>query len=259
MTMELGLKGKVALVTGAGSQVGFGKAICMLLAQEGADIIAADLDFTGVQKTVAAVEQSGRKALAVKCDITSKADCEATFKAGMAKFSKIDILVNNAGGAVAMGGPFEKQTEELWDKNYSLNLKGPMLMTQAVFPHMVARKYGKIINIASDTAKVSFPGVDMYSIAKAGVYIFSRGLAKALAKDNVNVNVVSPGWSMDTNFVKGPPEMKVDIARRFSADTPLGKGTTVMDIAAAVAFLASDLSGDITGQVLSVSGGSTMQ
>jgi 2-hydroxycyclohexanecarboxyl-CoA dehydrogenase len=257
--MELGLNGKAAIVTGAGSQVGFGKAICLLLAREGCDIIAADLDFAGAQKTAAAVEELGRKALAAKCDITLKADCEATVKAAIAKFGKIDILVNNAGGVVAQGGPLEKQTEELWDKNYALNLKGPMLMTQAAFQHMVARKYGKIINISSDTAKVSFPGVDMYSIAKAGVYIFSRGLAKALAKDNINVNVVSPGWSMDTNFVKGPQEMKNDIARRFSVDTPLGKGTTVMDIAAAVAFLASDLSGDITGQVLSVSGGSTMQ
>jgi len=258
--MDLGLKDKVALVTGAGSQVGFGKAICMLLAQEGCDIVAADIDLEGAQKTAADVEKLGRRALAVKCDITKKADCQAMAQAAIEKFGKIDILVNNAGGIAAQGGPFEKQTEEVWDKNYALNLKGPMLVTQAVFLHMVARKYGKIINIASDTAKMAFPGVDMYSIAKAGVYLFTRGLAKALAKDNINVNCVSPGWSMDTNFVSAPKEVKEQMAKnRFIPETPLGRGTTPMDIAAAVAYLASDLAGDITGQVLSISGGSTMQ
>ncbi len=257
--MDLGLKGKVALVTGAGSQIGFGKAICLLLAAEGCDIIAADLDFAGAEKTAAEVVKLGRQAIAVKCDITVKADCQAMAKTALDKFGKIDILVNNAGGIAAQGGPFEAQEETVWDKNYTLNLKGPMLVTQAIIPNMIAKKYGKIINVASDTAKMVFPGVDMYSIAKAGVYIFSRGLAKAVAKNNINVNVISPGWSMDTDFMKGPKEMKENVAKHFTADTPLAKGTTVMDIASAVAYLASDLSGDITGQVLSISGGSTMQ
>jgi 2-hydroxycyclohexanecarboxyl-CoA dehydrogenase len=257
--MDLGLKGKVALVTGAGSQVGFGKAICMLLASEGCDIIAADLDLPGAEKTAAEVVKLGRKAIAVKCNITIKADCQSMAKAALDKFGKIDILVNNAGGIAAQGGPFEAQEETSWDKNYTLNLKGPMLVTQAIVPSMIAKKYGKIINVASDTAKMVFPGVDMYSIAKGGVYIFSRGLAKAVAKDNINVNIVSPGWSMDTDFMKGPKEMKEGAKKHFLGETPLGKGTTVMDIASAVAYLASDLSGDITGQVLSISGGSTMQ
>jgi 2-hydroxycyclohexanecarboxyl-CoA dehydrogenase len=258
--MDLGLKGKVALVTGAGGQAGFGKAICILLAKEGCDIVAGDINLEGAQQTAADVEKSGCRALAVKCDITSKADAQAMVKQAIEKFGKIDILVNNAGGIAARSGPFEQQEESDWDKNYNLNLKGPMLVTQAVFTHMIARKYGKIINIASDTAKMAFPGVDMYSIAKGGVYLFSRGLAKAVAASNINVNVVSPGWSMDTDFVKASKEMKEQMAKtRFLPETPLGKGTTTMDIAAAVAFLASDLSGDITGQVLSVSGGTSMQ
>ena len=258
--MDLGLKGKVALVTGAGSQVGFGKAISLLLAQEGCDIIAADIDLIGSQKTAAEVEKLGRKALAIKCDITRKADCEAMAKAALEKFGKIDILVNNAGGIAGKGGPFESQEDSEWDKDYNLNLKGPMLVTQAVFMHMTARKYGKIICIASDTAKMAFPGVQMYSIAKGALYIFVRGLAKQLASSNINVNIVSPGWSMDTNFVSAPKEIKDQMAKnRFIPETPLGKGTTTMDIAAAVAYLASDLSGDMTGQVLSISGGSTMQ
>jgi len=258
--MDFKLQGKVALVTGAASQVGFGKAICILLAQEGCDIIAADLDLAGAQKTAADVEKLGRKAMAVKCNITIKADCQAMAKAALAKFGKIDILVNNAGGIAAQGGPFESQTEEAWDKNLALNLKGPVLVTQAIFQSMVANKYGKIINVASDTAKMAFPGVNFYDIAKSGVYIFSRCLAKSLAKYNINVNVISPGWSMETDFMKAPPEVKQQAMKeRFIPETPLAKGTSTMDIAAAVAYLASDLSGDITGQVLSISGGSTMQ
>jgi NAD(P)-dependent dehydrogenase (short-subunit alcohol dehydrogenase family) len=257
--MDLGLKGKVALVTGAGSQAGFGKAISLLLAQEGCDIVVADMDLPGAEKTAAEIIKMGRQAIAVKCNITVKADCQAMAKTTLEKFGKLDILVNNAGGIAARGGPFEDQDESVWDKNYNLNLKGPMLVTQAFITSMVARKYGKIICVASDTAKMIFPGVDMYSIAKGAVYTFARGLAKAVAKDNINVNIVSPGWSMETNFVQGPKEMKDNIAKQMVVGTPLNKGTTTMDMAAAVAYLASDLSGDITGQVLSISGGSTMQ
>jgi NAD(P)-dependent dehydrogenase (short-subunit alcohol dehydrogenase family) len=258
--MDFKLTGKVALVTGAASQIGFGKAICLTLAQEGCDIIAADLDLAGAQKTAAEIDKIGRKALAVKCNITSRADCQAMAKTALDKFGRIDILVNNAGGIIGHGGPFEEQTEDLWDKNLAVNLKGAMLVTQAIFPSMVAHKYGKIINIASDSAKMVFPGVNMYEIAKYGIFLFTRGLAKQLAKDNINCNVVSPGWSMDTDFMKAPPEVKAEMKKtHFLPETPLGKGTTTMDIAAAVAYLASDLSGDITGQVLRISGGTTMQ
>jgi 3-oxoacyl-[acyl-carrier protein] reductase len=257
--MDLGLKGKIALVTGAGSQVGFGKAICMLLAKEGCDIIASDIDLNGTQQTVSDVEKLGRRALAVKCDITSKADVEAMIKQALEKFGRLDILVNNAGGIAAKGGAFETQNDADWDKNYFLNLKGPMLVTQAVYAHMAERKYGKIIFITSDTTKLAPPPVSMYTIAKAGLVVFARQIARVLAEKNINVNCVSPGWSMDTNFVKGPQEVKDNTAKRFMGETPLGKGTTTMDIASAVVFLVSDISGDVTGQVFSVSGGSTMQ
>ena len=112
--MDLGLKDKVALVTGAGSQIGFGKAICLTLAKEGCDIIASDIDFNGAKKTAAEVESLGRKALAVKADVTKKADAQEMVKQGLAKFGKIDILVNNA-GAILGGGPFLEQNEALWD------------------------------------------------------------------------------------------------------------------------------------------------
>jgi NAD(P)-dependent dehydrogenase (short-subunit alcohol dehydrogenase family) len=256
--MDLGLKDKVALVTGAGSQVGFGKAICLLLAKEGCDIVASDIDLEGAKATAAAVETLGRKALAVKCDITKKADSVEMVKQALATFGKIDILVNNA-GAILRGGPFVQQDEAYWDGELALNLKGCMFVAQAVLPGMIEKKYGKIVNVSSDTAKHVSPllGVSMYNIAKTGVYKFTRDLAAAMIGNGINVNSVSPGWSMDTDFAKVPDKKAAE--EFFKKETPIGRGTTAMDIAAAVAFFASDLSGDIVGQILSISGGSTFQ
>jgi NAD(P)-dependent dehydrogenase (short-subunit alcohol dehydrogenase family) len=256
--MDLGLKDKVALVTGAGSQIGFGKAICLTLAQEGCDIIASDIDFEGAKKTAAEVEKLGRKALAIKCDVTKKAEGLDMAKQALAKFGRIDILVNNA-GAILGGGPFVEQDEAYWDRELALNLKGCMLVTQAVLPTMIERKYGKVINVSSDTAKHVSPllGVSMYNIAKTGVYKFTRDLAAAMIGHGIFVNSVSPGWSMDTDFSKAPNKKAAE--EMFKKETPVGRGTTARDIAVAVAFFASDLTSDIVGQILSISGGSTFQ
>ena len=254
--MDLGLKDKVALVTGAGSQIGFGKAICVTLAKEGCHIIASDIDFDGAGKTAAEVENLGRKALGVKADVTKKADAQEQVKQALNKFGKIDILVNNA-GAIFGGGPFLEQDEALWDRELSLNLKGCMLCSQAVLPSMIERKYGKIVNIASDTAKMVWPMVSMYNIAKTGVYKFTRDLARTVVGDGINVNCVSPGWSMDTDFAKVPDKKALEA--NFLKETPVGRGTTPQDIACVVAFFASDVSSDIVGQILSISGGSSFQ
>jgi NAD(P)-dependent dehydrogenase (short-subunit alcohol dehydrogenase family) len=256
--MDFGLKDKVALVTGAGSQVGFGRQICLTLAEEGCNIIASDIDFEGAQKTAAQVEAMGRKSLAVKADITNKADAVEMVKQALAKFGKIDILVNNA-GAILGGGPFLNQDEALWDRELALNLKGAMIVTQAVLPNMMENKYGKIVNISSDTAKHVAPhlGVSMYNIAKTGVFKFTRDLAASVIGHGIFVNSVSPGWSLDTAFAKMPDKKAAE--EMFKKETPSGKGCTPRDIAVAVAFFASDLSGDIVGQILSISGGSTFQ
>lgn len=254
--MDLGLKDKVALVTGAGSQIGFGKAICLTLAREGCHIAASDIDLEGAKKTAAEVEALGRSAIGVKADITKKADAQEQVKQALDKFGKIDILVNNA-GAIFGGGPFAEQDEALWDRELALNLKGCMLCSQAVLPAMIEKKYGKIVNIASDTAKMVWPMVSMYNIAKTGVYKFTRDLARTVIGDGINVNCVSPGWSLDTDFAKVPDKKAAE--KNFLKETPIGRGTTPRDIACAVAFFASDLSGDIVGQILSISGGSTFQ
>lgn len=254
--MDLFLNNKVALVTGAGSQIGFGKAICLTLAKEGCDIIAADIDLEGARQTVDDVVSLGRKALAVKADITRKTDAQDMVRQALAIFGRIDILVNNA-GAILGGGPFVQQDESLWDRELALNLKGCMLVSQAVVPGMIERKYGRIVNIASDTAKMVWPMVSMYNIAKTGVYKFTRDLARALVGEGILVNCVSPGWSLDTDFAKMPDKKAAEA--RFLQETPIGRGTKPQDIANAVAFFASDVSSDIVGQVLSISGGSTFQ
>jgi NAD(P)-dependent dehydrogenase (short-subunit alcohol dehydrogenase family) len=252
--MDLGLKGKTALVTGAGSQIGFGKAICLTLAKEGCDIAVNDLNLEDAKKTAAEVRGVGRKATAIKADVTKKAEVQEMVKKALAEFGRIDILVNNAGG-IHPQGPFLNQKEELWDKDLNLNIKGAMFCSQAVLPAMVERKYGKIINISSSVPKMAFPGVSTYAMAKAAIYVFTRGLAKSVIGDGVTVNSVAPGWAL-TNFDKTPPE---ELLKRFIPNTPIGRGTTTQDIANMVAFLASDVSGDVVGQVICVDGGATMQ
>jgi 3-oxoacyl-[acyl-carrier protein] reductase len=252
--MDLGLKDKIALVTGAGSQIGFGKTTSLTLAREGCDVAVNDINLADAEKTAAAVRALGRKAIAIKADVTKKAEVQAMAKKALAEFGRIDILVNNAGG-IHPQGPFVDQKEELWDKDFALNVKGTLLVTQAVLPGMLTRKYGKIINISSAVAKMVFPAVSTYGMAKASVYIFTRSLAKSVIKDGVTVNSVAPGWAL-TNFDKTPPE---ELLKRLLPETPLGRGTTPQDIANVVTFLASDISGDIVGQVICVDGGTTMQ
>jgi 3-oxoacyl-[acyl-carrier protein] reductase len=252
--MDLGLEGKVALVTGAGSQIGFGRAISLTLAREGCDVIVNDINLDDAQKTAAQVEALGRKALAIKADVTKKAEVQEMVEKGLAEFGKIDILVNNAGG-ITMTGPFLEQKEEDWNKDIDLNLKGTLFCTQAVLPGMIEQKYGKIVNISSGSAKLNHPVVSVYTMAKGGINIFTRNLATMVIKSGITVNCVSPGWSL-TNFIKGDKE---EIKKRFLPGTPIGRGTEPQDIANAVAFLASDVSEDIVGQVICVDGGSTMQ
>jgi len=252
--MDLGLKGKVALVTGAGSQIGFGKAISLTLAKEGCDVAVNDINLEDAEKTVAEVKLQGVKSIAVKADVTNKAEVEEMVKKVLSEFGRIDILVNNAGG-MTPGGPFSEQTEDRWDKDINLNLKGAMFCSQAVLPGMTERKYGKILNITSSVPKMAFAGVSTYAIAKGGNYVFTRGLAKQVIPDGINVNSVAPGWAL-TNFDKTPPE---EIVKNFTPHTPIGRGTTVQDIANTVTFLVSDVSADIVGQIICVDGGSTMQ
>lgn len=253
--MDLGLKGKVALVTGAGSQIGFGKAICLTLAGEGCDVAVNDIDLENAQKTAGEVKALGYKTMAIKADVTKKAEVDEMVKKVLAEFGKIDILVNNAGGMHMGAFNFLEAKEETWDKDFNLNTKGAMFCSQAVLPGMIEHKYGKIVNISSSVAKQAFPGVSTYSMAKSALYVFTRGLAGMVIKQGINVNSVAPGWGL-THFDPRDPE---EIKKGFIPETPRAKETTPQDVANAVAFLASDVSAHIVGQILCVDGGSTMQ
>jgi NAD(P)-dependent dehydrogenase (short-subunit alcohol dehydrogenase family) len=253
--MDLGFKGKVALVTGAGSQIGFGKQIALLLAKEGCDAVAVtDIDLEGAEKTAEAIRKLGRKSIAVKADVTSKAEVQTMVNKVKDEYGKIDILANVAGAVIGYG-PLEQQDTETWDKNVHLNLYGIMLVTQAVLPLMKEQKYGSIVNIGSGSTHMYSHGVNMYAMSKAGVDLFTKQLAWTEVKSGIRVNCIAPGPS-PTNFIKAPNK---DAVMEMQLKTvPMGKATTPEDIANATAFFASEISGDITGQVLNVSGGAVM-
>jgi NAD(P)-dependent dehydrogenase (short-subunit alcohol dehydrogenase family) len=251
--MNLGLTGKVALVTGAGSQKGFGKGIAIGLAKEGCDVVAADIDLEGAERTAATIQDLGRKALAMKVDIANADQVNEMVKTVLARFRKIDVLVNNAGSA-SPSKPFWEKSEADWDWDINVNLKGAMNCTKAVIGQMVVKKSGKIINISSVAAKMGAPFSGSYAAAKAGVIGLTKSLALEVSHLGVNVNCIAPGLGL-TNFVKNdPPELIDSLTER----TPTKRTTTPEDIANMVAFLASDVSGNIVGQTFSVDGGLSM-
>ena len=251
--MDLGLQGKVALVTGAGSQIGFGKGIAMILAGEGCDIIVNDLDIKGAEQTAAEIKALGRQAIAVKADVIEGAEVKEMVKTAVKQLGKIDILVNNA-GASSPPKPFIETTEKDWAVSINPNLWGVLNCTKAVIDEMVARGSGKIISIVSSAAKNGGINNSVYGAAKAGVGAFSKGLASELASSGINVNCIAPGPG-NTGFAKQAPPGFIDWVIKM---VPLGKMTTPQDIGNMVAFLASDISSDITGQIFSVDGGLTM-
>ena len=252
--MDLGLKDKIALVTGTGSQKGFGKITALTLAQEGCHIIASDIDLEGAIKTASEVESLGRKAIAVQADIRIIKEVQDMVKRALDEFDRIDILVNNA-GAISGLKPFTEKTEDELDMDIDLNLRGTMNCTRAVLDQMISRKSGKIINISSIGAKKGKPRTVSYGAAKAGIIGFTQNLGVEVAGLGINVNCIAPGLGV-TNFGGGSPPP--DIMKKAMDTIPIRRTTTPQDIANAVAFLASDVSQDIVGQTISVDGGESI-
>jgi NAD(P)-dependent dehydrogenase (short-subunit alcohol dehydrogenase family) len=240
--MDFKLKGKVAIVTGAGSQIGYGKAIALTLAKEGCDIIIADINLEGAKQTAAEVEALGCQAMAVKTDVANRAEVDDMVKAALEKFGKIDILVNNAGASSELK-PFIEMTKADWDFDINVNLYGQMNVAQAVLPHMIARQYGRIINTSGGQGH---PTISIYGAAKGGVEAFTHALAREVASSGVIVNGVIPHLG-ETGLVAKAPRDFIESVRQSSTLKRLCTGD---DVAAVVAFLASDVCSYMVGQFI---------
>ncbi len=249
--MDLELKGRVAVITGAGSQKGFGKGIALALAREGCDIAVCDIDLKGVEQTAADVRALGQKAIALKTDVTSRDEVNDMVKKVLDQFGKVDILVNNA-GAGTMPKPFVQSEEKEWASGLNLNLLSVIYCTRAVLPQMLERKHGKIVNLSSVAGLIGVPNGSIYAAAKAGVAHFTACVALEVADLGVNINCIAPGLG-NTNFhaAAGFPESRVKQAQEWDA---IGKSITPRDIGNMVAFLASDASRHVVGQCIRVSG-----
>ncbi len=253
--MDLGFKGQIALVTGAGSQIGFGREIALSLAREGCPVVAVtDINFDDAKLTCEAVKAAGAKSIAVKADVTNKAEVEVMVKEVINTFGDIDILCNVA-GAIMSAGPFEGQDPVIWQKEIALNLFSPMYVAAAVLPGMRKKRKGSIVNIGSGSSHMYTHGVGVYAQAKGALDVFTKQLATAEAANKIRVNCVAPGPA-PTNFIKASDRNAV--IEFLKKELPLGRATSAQDIANATLFFASDISIDITGQVLHVSGGSVM-
>ena len=259
------LAGKVAVVTGGGS--GIGRGIVLAMAQEGADVAIPDIQVINADKVAAEVKALGRKALPMKTDVTSAADVKAMVDRVREAFGKIDIVVNNAGLASPPGLPFTNNTEEDWDRTFAVNTKSVFLVCKAVASHMIERKAGRIVNIASIAGPISALTMPPYSVAKMGVITLTKIIAKELAPHGVTVNAICPGvlytafWEkLAAHIAETNPAFKGMTPRavfdkRVSDLVPLKREQTPEDIGWAAVFLASEEARNITGVALPVDGG----
>ena len=277
------LEGKVAIVTAAGR--GIGSSIALCLAEEGADVVVNSYSEDTTARTADEVKALGRRALAVPCDITKADMITHVVQQTRDTFGKIDIVVNNVGAGPQTwnksdSGALAKWVD-LWDNLYEQNLKAPVLMCEAVVPHFMEQKSGKIVNISSIAGRGALPlklqervVPQSYSAMKAGLISYTQSLAERLGPQNINVNCVCPGivytddWARNSKrMVENIPEFQgrdvrewfVGIAQGKYPDmfspTPLRREQMVEDIGRAVVYLVSDDAMNITGQSLNVDGG----
>lgn len=244
------LKDKVAVVTGASR--GIGRCIALSLAAAGAKVVASARNAGELEQLVTEISERGGDALAVPGDVAITADAERLIEAAVTTFGRVDILVNNAG--ITRDGLLLRMKDEDWDAVLSVNLKGAFLCTRAAAKVMSKQRYGRIINISSVVGEMGNAGQANYCASKAGLLGLTKSIARELARRNVTVNALTPGFIV-TEMTDALPEKARE---ELTVQIPLGRLGEPEDIAHAVLFLASDHAGYITGQVLGVNGGMYM-
>jgi 3-oxoacyl-[acyl-carrier protein] reductase len=246
------LKDKVAIVTGA--RRGMGKSHALALAKAGAKVMVADISLEDCQSVVEEIKKAKGKAMAVKCDVSKKAEVDEMVRKTVEEFGKLDILVNNAG--ICQFKPFLDLTEEDWDRTISINLKGYFLCAQAAAREMIKQKSGAIVNIASiamGQVGVGFATLAHYCASKGGIVGFTETLAQELAPYNVRVNAISPG-AIDTPMVD-PLKTDAKTMEGTLARIPLHRMGKAQEVSNLVLFLVSDASSYMTGSDVVIDGG----
>ena len=231
--MDLKLTNKVALVTGTGSQIGYGKTIAVTLAHEGCNIISADINLEGAIETAEEIRKLGRRALVVKVDVRDRGEVDAMIKKSLDEFDRIDILINNA-GVSSRWKPFLEMSKEDWDYDIGVNFYGQMNVAQAVLPHMISQKSGRIINTSGGQG---IPGISLYGASKGAVVQWTKALAREVAQYGVIVSVYSPGLGATGLTANDPREMEI-----LAKENLLGRLCTPEDVGSLVAFMASEIS-----------------
>lgn len=245
------LDGKNVIVTGAAS--GIGLATAQRFAREGANVGIWDLNEEGAQRAAAELQATGVKALASRVDVASRKSVDAAVEQFHAKIGQVNVLVNNAG--ITLFQPFMETTEEQWDRVMLINLKSMHVCTQAVLPDMLAAKWGRIINVSSSSAQTGSARMTAYAASKGGVIGFTKALAQELASTGITVNNVPPGF-VDTPMLRNEGVVGLGVSvDAVAARSPMGRAGRPENMAAAIAFLASDDADYITGHTLNVNGG----
>lgn len=245
----MSFSGKIAVVTGGAS--GIGRATAEAFARAGAHVVVADLSKEGGEAAAKEIRGAGGKADYIHLDVASETSI-AEFATNALALGEVHVLANVAG--YGKGQPFVENTTDFWDRVVDVNLMGPIKLTRALLDPMIARRSGKIVNVASDAGRNGSSGETVYSGAKGGLIAFSKGLAREMARYSINVNCVCPGPT-ETPMLMALPENHLEAFRKAIPFKRFGKPSEVAD---AIVFFASDHSSYITGQTLSVSGGLTM-
>ena len=254
--MDLGLKEKVALVTGGAS--GIGRSVCNVLAEEGANIAVVDINAEGLAQVAAEIKSHGVNAFEVVTDCSDVSQIDDAVKRVIAQYGRIDVLVNNVGGSTGTKGVSIKDIEQVGETEYNhvldLNLKSAFFFSRAVIPHMKSQRYGKIVSVSSTAARIGLETSNVqYSAAKAGVVGFTKNMARLYGEYGINVNCIAPGsvlTSARTTAIRHDQDQDA-----FIKSVPLRRRSEAIEQARVIVFLCSDAASYVTGTMAVIDGG----